>query len=266
MKNSKRQKPPEGHWKHNISVTPLEIGKHIWLYGYHAVLAALTNPQRQKHRLVITPKSFSDTFYGIEPEIVEQSTLEQLLPKGVVHQGVALLTSPLPKTTIDSILENVSDESIVIVIDQAYDPRNIGAIIRSASAFKADAVIIPDRYSPQATSVLAKSASGALEKIPLIRVTNLARSLEQLKKVGYWCAGLVPDAKQTLAEAKLSGKIVLVFGAEGRGMRRLTRDKCDYLLRIPIDHEMGSLNIAAAAAISLYELNRIKNKWKTLPQ
>ena len=123
--------------------------------------------------------------------------------------------------------------------------------------FNADAVIIPERYSPQATPVLAKSASGALEKIPLIRVTNLSKTLEYLKKEGYWCAGLVPDANLTLAEAKLSGKIVLVLGAEGGGIRRLTREKCDYLLRIPINLDVDSLNISAAAAISLYELNRV---------
>ena len=163
----------------------------------------------------------------------------------------------MPQISLKNLLDHTSKKSIIIALDQANDPRNIGAVLRSAAAFQADAVIIPERYSPQATSVLAKAASGALEKTPLIRVTNLARTLEQLKKVGYWCAGLVPDAKQTLAEAKLSGKIVLVLGAEGKGIRRLTRDRCDYLLRIPIDREMESLNISTAAAISLYELNRI---------
>ena len=257
MGNSKRQKPSESTWRHNIPGKPLELEKHIWLYGYHAVLAALANPQRQKHRLVVTSKTFLENFYSIEPEIMDRSKFDQLLPTGVVHQGIALLTSPLPQISLKNLLDHTSNKSIIIALDQANDPRNIGAVLRSASAFQADAVIIPERYSPQATSVLAKSASGALEKTPLIRVTNLARTLEQLKKVGYWCAGLVPDAKQTLAEAKLSGKIVLVLGAEGKGIRRLTRDRCDYLLRIPIDREMESLNISAAAAISLYELNRI---------
>ena len=257
MGNSKRQKPSESTWRHDIPGTPLELGEHIWLYGYHAVLAALANPQRQKHRLVVTPKTFLETFNSIEQEIMDRSKFDRLLPTGVVHQGIALLTSPLPQISLKNLLDHTSNKSIIIALDQANDPRNIGAVLRSASAFQADAVIIPERYSPQATSVLAKSASGALEKTPLIRVTNLARTLEQLKKVGYWCAGLVPDAKQTLAEAKLSGKIVLVLGAEDKGIRRLTRDRCDYLLRIPIDREMESLNISAAAAISLYELNRI---------
>ena len=257
MGNSKRQKPSKSTWRHDIPGRPLELGEHIWLYGYHAVLAALANPQRQKHRLVVTSKTFLETSNFIKPEIMDRSKFDRLLPTGVVHQGIALLTSPLPQISLKNLLNHTSKNSIIIALDQANDPRNIGAVLRSASAFQADAVIIPERYSPQATSVLAKSASGALEKTPLIRVTNLARTLEQLKKVGYWCAGLVPDAKQTLADAKLSGKIVLVLGAEGKGIRRLTRDRCDYLLRIPIDREMESLNISAAAAISLYELNRI---------
>jgi len=257
MGNSKRQKPSKSAWGHDIPGTPLELGEQIWLYGYHAVLAALANPQRQKHRLVVTSKTFLETSNFIKPEIMDRSKFDQFLPTGVVHQGIALLTSPLPQISLKNLLNHTSKNSVIIALDQANDPRNIGAVLRSASAFQTDAVIIPERYSPQATSVLAKSASGALEKTPLIRVTNLARTLEQLKQVGYWCAGLVPDAKQTLAEAKLTGKIVLVLGSEGKGIRRLTRDRCDYLLRIPIDREMESLNISAAAAISLYELNRI---------
>ena len=257
MDNSKRQKSSRNNLRQDITGRPMESKERIWIYGYHTVLAALANPQRQKYRFIITSKISLKDFKNLEPEIVDRSHLEKFLPTGAIHQGIALLTSPLPQPSLEKILVEASDKSILLVLDQANDPRNIGAILRSASAFNADAVIIPERHSPQTTSVLAKSASGALEKIPLIRVTNLSRTLEYLKKHGYWCAGMVPDAEQTLANAHLAGKIVLILGAEGKGIRRLTREKCDFLLRIHIDNEIQTLNIAAAAAISLYELKRI---------
>ena len=256
MKNGKRSISPEKN--RNLMVQRASSGSlsRIWLYGHHTVMAALANRNRKTYRLVMTQNSLSQLPNEIQPEILDNTEIERLLPPGAVHQGLALLTSPLPAVLLDDILGQTSNQSVIVVLDQVNDPRNVGAVLRSAAAFGSDAVIAPDRHTPEATAVLAKAASGALEKIPFIRVTNLARTLDQLKDAGYWCAGFTADADQTLAQAKLSGKIVMVFGEEGRGMRRLTRAKCDYLVRISIDQEMDSLNLSAAAAISLYELKR----------
>ena len=256
MKNGKRSISSEKKRKRAVQGAPKGSLDRIWLYGQHAVIAALANRNRQKHRLVMTQNTLTKLPNEIKPELLDRPELERLLPPGAVHQGVALLTSPLPDILLEDILDQVSNQSVIVVLDRANDPRNVGAVMRSAAAFGADAVIGPDWHMPEATAVLAKAASGALEKIPFVRVTNLARTLDKLKDAGFWCAGVAADGEITLAQAKLSGKIVLIFGDESRGMRRLTRAKCDYLIRIPIDQAMDSLNLSAAAAISLYELKR----------
>ncbi len=228
----------------------------IWLYGNHAVEAALANPLRKKHKLVVAKEFGGDMIEGMEAEVMDRREMDRLLPPGAVHQGMALLASPLPEPDLAAICESAGESSILVVLDQANDPRNVGAVLRSAAAFGADAVIVPDRHTPEATAVLAKAASGALDRVPFVRVTNLARTMDQLKDAGYWFAGLTGDGDQTLAEAKLSSKTALVLGAEGAGLRRLTREKCDFLVRIPINPGQESLNLSAAAAISLYELRR----------
>ncbi len=228
----------------------------IWLYGNHAVEAALSNPLRKKYKLVVAKEFAGGQIEGMEAEVMDRQEMDRLLPPGAVHQGMALLASPLPEPDLAAICESAEENSILVVLDQANDPRNVGAVLRTAAAFGADAVIVPDRHTPQATAVLAKAASGALDRVPFVRVTNLARTMDQLKDAGYWFAGLTGDGDQTLAEAKLSGKTALVLGAEGAGLRRLTREKCDFLISIPIDPGQESLNLSAAAAISLYELRR----------
>ncbi len=239
-----------------------------WLYGTHPVLAALENPARTLHRLLCTQDCFRTLEKVLEqfsrkrslpsPEIVKKDIFDSVLPPGAVHQGIALSVSPLPALGVEDLIKKAAphEHAHVIVLDQVTDPHNVGAIIRSAAAFNALAVIVPDRSSPDETGTLAKAASGALERIPLIRVTNLARTLALLKEGGFWCAGLDGTATETLAQAKLSGKIALVMGSEGDGLRRLTREHCDYLLRLPISNTVESLNVSNAAAIALYEMVR----------
>lgn len=238
-------------------------GGRIWLYGNHAVLAAISNPARRKHRLVLTGESArylenarTDGAQDVVAEVMDRRDIDRLLPPGAVHQGMALQADPLDPVTLDEVIDRNGDEQVMVVLDQPNDPRNIGAVLRSAAAFGAAAVIVPDRHAPEATAALAKAASGALDRVPLIRVTNLSRALEQLKAAGFWCAGLAADGGQILSETDWAARTALVLGAEGAGLRRLTEETCDFLVRIPIDGDAGSLNLSAAAAITLYEINR----------
>jgi len=240
----------------------------LWLYGAHAVLAALANKARKIRRIVLTVEALRSHAASIQraralrplpgEETTERQELDRLLPPGAVHQGIAVLAEHLDSPGIEDIgrLAQNRDHAVVMVLDQVTDPHNVGAILRSAAAFGALAVVVTDRHSPEETGTLAKSASGALEVMPLVRVTNMVRALEQLKEAGFWTAGLAGEATQTLAQAKLSGKIALVMGAEGEGLRRLTREHCDHLVKLPMSDLVESLNVSNAAAISLYELAR----------
>ncbi len=246
-------------------------GKHgIWLYGIHPVLAALSNPRRRCHRLLLTAETEAslggrlETLADRRPlglrqaEIVTREALERMVPRGAVHQGVAIHVDGLEDTDIEDICRATEDQSNarIVVLDQVTDPHNVGAVLRSAAAFAAAAVILPERHSPAAQGTLAKAASGAMESVPLVRVVNLSRALDRLKQAGFWCVGLDGTAHQAINEADLSGKIALVLGAEGEGLRRLTREHCDLMVRIPIAKGMESLNVSNAAAVALYELVR----------
>lgn len=233
----------------------------VWLFGIHAVAAALANPKRQFHRLLVTRQGEENLGEGPpgrgpRAQIVDKREIERLLPPGAVHQGVALQTEPLPDIDIEDILVDLPERAVIVVLDQATDPRNVGAVLRASAAFGATAVVMPDRHSPADTGVLAKAASGAFETVPLVRVTNLVRALERIKEAGFWCAGLDGSATTSLAEADLSGRVALVLGAEGPGLRRLTREHCDLVVRIPISAQIESLNLATAAAVALYEVAR----------
>lgn len=240
----------------------------LWLYGNHAVLAAIDNPSRHLRRIVSTSeasKTLSPRVDGVrgqralpDEEILERIEIDRLLPPGAVHQGMAVQVEPLPALCIEDLVQQAQDRehAVVMVLDQVTDPHNVGAILRSAAAFGVLAVIVPDRHSPEETGALAKAASGALERMPLIRVTNVVRALDDLKKAGFWVAGMAGEAPRTLAEEKLSGRVALVMGAEGEGLRRLTREHCDYLVRLPMTGDMESLNVSNAAAVALYELVR----------
>ncbi len=239
-----------------------------WLYGLHAVKAALDNPRRKILRGLLTEEavaaiggnrsSFKEMYPNVAVESATREMISQMLPAHAVHQGAAILADPLPDLALEDVLDDVAEQqnAVILVLDQVTDPQNVGAILRSAAAFNVAAVIVPDRHSPPETTALAKAASGAIEIVPLVRVVNLARTLESLKQAGFWTAGLAGEAPQTLAAARLSGKVALVLGAEGEGLRRLTREHCDILVKLPISPRMESLNVSAAAAVALYELAR----------
>tara|TARA_R110002095_G_scaffold108645_1_gene95083 strand:+ start:105 stop:1088 length:984 start_codon:yes stop_codon:yes gene_type:complete len=239
-----------------------------WLYGDHAVMAALANPARKVRRLVITRAKLEaldiDTRGGIEeivaPEVVDKDTITALLPENALHQGIALLPAPLPEVTIADLPDAIASIPVVVaVLDQVTDPHNVGAILRSAAAFNVSALIMPDRHSPPVTGVLAKAASGALEMVPIIRVGNLSRALDQLAETGFWRIGLDGHATGELEQvADKFQKIAIVLGAEGKGLRQLTAQKCDLIAKLPISPRVESLNVSNAAAITFYELTRGK--------
>ncbi|MBU6506295.1 MAG: 23S rRNA (guanosine(2251)-2'-O)-methyltransferase RlmB [Alphaproteobacteria bacterium] len=238
-----------------------------WLYGRHAVEAALGNPARRCSRLVALRETAAEAetlLRGARAkppragvEIVERRALEKILPNGAVHQGLALAAEPLPAVDFESILTTAATPGTpqtVVALDQVTDPHNVGAILRSAAAFGALAVIVPEHGAPSVTGALAKAASGALEEVPLLRVANLSRALEKLKQAGFWSLGLDENAVQTVAALDLPERVVLVLGAEGSGLRRLTREHCDFLARLPTRSAMASLNVSNAAAVVLYAL------------
>lgn len=231
----------------------------VWLFGLHATAAALANPRRRGGTLLATREGanrLARLSPDARPEIVERSLLDARLPPGAVHQGVALSTEPLDQPDLEDILRSPGETGVLVILDQVADPHNVGAVLRSAAAFGALAVIQTEHGAPGATGTLAKAASGALEITPLITVTNLARTLDALQSAGFWCIGLDGAAERTLAAAAPTGRIALVLGAEGKGLRRLTRDHCDLLVRLPTRPPVASLNVSNAAAVALYELAR----------
>ena len=233
--------------------------KPVFLFGNHACLAALVNPMRKIKRILVTKNTQSELgkkLSGIKNLIVtEGQKIDHLLPPGSVHQGIAMECEPLAQPSLQSWLADAHDRPLLI-LDQVSDPHNIGAILRSAAAFDIGAIITTDRNAPTESGVMAKAASGALEIVPMIAVTNLVQAIELIKKSGYWIAGLDGHAKQTIAEAKLDRKTALALGAEGSGLRRLTAEHCDFLVKLPMSERMESLNVSNAAAVAMYDLFR----------
>jgi 23S rRNA (guanosine2251-2'-O)-methyltransferase len=236
----------------------------LWLFGLHAVRDALNNPERIKLRLVVTKNAFDklsaeiDTA-GIEPEIVEPRRFDVPLEPQSVHQGAALEVKPLVWGSVSELCAIRGDVPLVLLLDRVTDPHNVGAILRSAEVFGARAVVAPHRHSAPETGALAKTASGALERQPYLRVQNLSNSMRALKEMGYFLIGLDGVADETLPEVlnKLPPVAsALVLGAEGPGLRHLTRENCHSLARIPFAGNFGSLNVSNAAAVGLYEIAR----------
>jgi 23S rRNA (guanosine2251-2'-O)-methyltransferase len=231
----------------------------LWLYGTHAVKAALANPKRKVHRILATERTQELLPSRVSPELLTPDAISKLLPQGAVHQGIALLCDPLPGLNLEDELGlKAPGERLVVVLDQVTDPHNEGAILRSAAAFGVTAVIVQDRHAPPESGVLAKTASGALDIVPRIQVVNIARTLERLGRMGFWRIALDSDGDSTLGEAATKGDVALVLGAEGAGLRRLVREHCDVSAHIPMANEIGSLNVSNAAAIAFYELKRIR--------
>jgi len=237
----------------------------IWIYGHHPVAAALANPDRKVLRLVATPEAAAKLgeVSAIPPRTLGQlkggsrKDIDQLLSPDAVHQGVAVLVHALDYDLQD-VLERIAENpnSCIVVLDQVTDPHNVGAILRSAAAFGAAAVVAPDRHAPDESGTMAKSASGALDKIPYIKAGNLVRALELIKEHQFWLVGLDAETPRHLSDIKLDGRIALVLGAEGEGLRRLVKETCDHVASLPMSGDMESLNVSNAGAVALYERAR----------
>ena len=232
----------------------------VWLYGLHAVAAALANPSRRLRRLMLTEEAEAELAQRLAPpwplptERTERGRIDQLLGRDTVHQGAALLADPLPQPSLAQLLERPGP---IVVLDQVTDPRNVGAILRSAAAFGAAGVITQDRNAPEETGSLAKAASGALETMPLLRAVNIARTIIALKAANVWTLGLDVGTATPLSGPAYAGRrVALVLGAEGTGLRRLTKETCDEAVSLAMRGAMESLNVSAAAAVALYELVR----------
>lgn len=235
---------------------PPPAGEAYWLYGMHPVRAALDNPRRRVRRLLATrnaAQNLGET--PVEAEIVERKAIDRLVPADAVHQGVAALVDPLDDVRLDSLLKDPATRTL-LVLDQVTDPHNVGAILRSAAAFGAAAVITTWRHSPPETAVLVKAAAGAFEVLPYIRIQNLASLLEKLADAGFLTVGLEGEAETLVRDVPRDQPVALVLGAEGKGLRHLTKDLCGLLARLPVSDRVESLNVSNAAAVALYELTR----------
>ena len=220
---------------------------------------AVKNPRRKILETYATRETAAEMNLPkkVNVRIVDRKFLDSLVGQNAVHQGIVAKCEPLPSVDFKAFVQSVKDKetALIIILDQVTDPHNIGAIMRSAVAFNASAVIMPEAGAPSESGTLAKSASGATELIPLIRVSNLAHTMDALKKAEFWCVGLDGYAKDYISDRKLPKKCVLVLGAED-GMRRLTMENCDMVVKLPMNTAIESLNVSNAAAVAMYEWNR----------
>ncbi len=237
-----------------------EAKETVWLFGLHAVRDALLNPRREKLRLLVTKNALDRlgdavTAAGIAPEIEDPRKFSAPIDETSVHQGAALEVKPLNWGSLADVAVSGQGAPLVVLLDRVTDPHNAGAVLRSAEVFGARAVIAPRHHSAPETGALAKTASGALERQPYLRVTNLADTMAELKEMGYLLVGLDGEADLSLPQALQQAgtrALGLVLGAEGPGLRDKTRETCDLIARIPFAGEFGSLNVSNAAAVALY--------------
>ena len=226
-------------------------------WGKHAVSAALDNPDRKVLRAWATREAseFMQFPKEVQVTLAEAPDLGRLVPTDAPHQGIVIEVEPLEDAWLDDVLAEAPEHAVLLVLDQVTDPHNVGAILRSAAAFGAVGIVTQDRHSPPEGGALAKAASGALERVPWVRVVNLARALEQIGEAGFWRIGLAGEADADLKSALGPPRVALVLGAEGAGMRQNTREHCDALARLPITDSIESLNVSNAAAVALYAAN-----------
>ncbi|TBN08100.1 23S rRNA (guanosine(2251)-2'-O)-methyltransferase RlmB [Agrobacterium cavarae] len=253
----KRRNKGADDWK------PPQLGAdQVYLYGLHTVRAALANKERQIIKLSVTQNAFARLEIGeaaAQPfpvEMVAPQDIDKVLSPDAIHQGVMLETRPLPVRKLSAL----KDSPLILVLDQVTDPHNVGAIMRSAVAFNAGALITTMRHSPTESGVLAKSASGALEMIPYIQITNLADALGELHKLGFTSIGLDSEGPAPIEQTFSGDKIALVLGAEGKGLRQKTRETVTHLARLDMPGEIKSLNVSNAAAIALYATRQFLTK------
>lgn len=241
---SRRKKSHQGH---GTASRP-----RFW--GRHAVAAALDNPDRKVLKAWATREAAAVMQFPPEVSVThaEAPDLGRLVPHDAPHQGVVIEVEPLEEAWLDDLLHGAAERAVLLVLDQVTDPHNVGAILRSAAAFGAIGIVTQDRHSPPEGGVVAKAASGALERVPWVRVVNLARALEDIGEAGFWRIGLTGDSEMQLKDALGPARVALVLGAEGPGLRPNTREHCDALARLPITNAVESLNVSNAAAVALY--------------
>ena len=251
-----RNKRPQGHFSRRP-----EAVADDWIWGWHAVEAALSNPRRSAPELILaTPERIKqiEAKFG-RPAALQQADNQQIaqrLPQGAAHQGVAVRGAVLEPADLADF--EPRSGAILLMLDQVTDPQNVGAILRSAAAFGAVGVVLQDRHAPRFTGALAKAAAGAVDRIPTARVVNLSRALDELTDAGWRAVGLTGEGERNLAEVLDGGPVILVLGSEGEGLRRLVAEHCDELARIPMPGGFESLNVSAAAAVALYEASRAR--------
>lgn len=239
----------------------------FWMYGYHPVKAALLNPGRVIHRLVLTQNAANrlvreiGSIDHLKPEIKPTKYFTELFGVDTTHQGFALELAPLEEMGFDSLDFRNNPEQPIVLLDQVTDPQNVGAILRSVEAFFGKAIITTNRNTPSESGVLAKASSGAIERIPIVRVTNLTVAMARLKEMGFWLIGLDLHGEEELEsvlQKTTDVKIGFVMGAEGKGLRETVRKQCDYLAQITINNSINSLNVSNATAICLYSAFKIR--------
>ena len=252
----KSQGKPHGHGR---SERRPAGGSDDWIWGWHAVEAALANPRRGAPlRLLATPDKAKqvEARFGRQKvlEVADAHQIGLALPQGAVHQGIAI--RPAALEDVDLADFEPAPGAVLLVLDQVTDPQNVGAILRSAAAFGVAGVILQDRHAPKLTGALAKAAAGAVDRVPVAHVVNLSRALDELTSAGWRAVGLAGESDRSLADALDGAPTVLVMGSEGEGIRRLVAEHCDELAKIPMPGGFESLNVSAAAAIALYEASR----------
>ncbi len=251
----------------SIGKSANSVGKNnpFWIYGLHAVRAALSNPARVAIKIAATARALSEIRaelpLNLPIEPADPEAISKIVPAAAVHQGIALLCEPLTAVRLDETLGKLAPgRRTVAVLDHITDPHNEGAILRSAAAFGVCAIIVQNRHAPPESGALAKAASGALDIVPRISVVNIARTLEDLGRMNFWRIALAGDAQSSLQDVARVGDIAIVLGAEGTGVRRLVRETCDASAAIPMSGAMGSINVSNAAAIALYELQKLRKQ------